>query len=291
MPVYTRRGLRQTLGRGYIRDMVSSTTQTAANAAAAGAIFNNPRFIDPGLAGQGLYANANIWHLTGAYDYRVASFNAASGQYVTGQFIEATISVGDEFEVHSRLSATEKNNAIDETLKRLAFRQEVGLPTGTAGQDFFAIENAASPNYIVDVLDAYWFANPTGTLDRDLRRFDDIHLVTTATGREIRVAPAPGASAQLVLAAILTVTLGPTEAATVNLPDDDRWLLAGAAANCYNLMIQDTPGQNDAAMSIRRAEWSRIFTDLSAKRTPEYVRKVRLGEPEDATSLWGLPRW
>jgi len=271
--------------------MVSSTTLTAALPAAAGAVFNNPRFIDPGLAGQGLNVNANIWHLTGAYDYRVASFNAASGQYVTGQFIEATIAVGDEFYFYSRPSTTEKNAAIDETLKRLSFQQEVGIPTGTAGADFFSIEGAASPHYIADVLDAYWFANPAGSLDRDLRRFDDFRLVTTATGREVRVSPAPGGSAQLVLDAILNLTLGLAEAATINLPDDDRWLLSGAAVNCYNLLLQNAPGQNAGNLETRRSDWARIFTDLSGKRKPEDARKVRLGEPEDATSLWGLPRW
>jgi hypothetical protein len=290
MPVYNRRGLRQTLGRDYIRDMVSSTTGTFVAPATLGAAFGNPRFIDSGLAGQGLGVNTHIWHNAGGFDYRVSSMNTGSGQYVTGQFIEATIAVGDEFEVHSRLSASEKNAMIDETLKSIRVQQEVGIATGTAGADFFTIEGAASPHYISDVLDAYWFANPDGSLDRTLYRFTDIRLVMTGSGREIRVNPAPGGSAQLMLDAILTLTLGGSEGAAITIPDD-TWLLAGAAARCYNLMIQAAPGQNAGELANRRTEWANQFSQLSTRFAPSYTRTVRLEEPEDANSPIGLLTW
>lgn len=297
MPVVSRKALRQTLGKVYIRDTIVATSP--ATAASVAQPYYSPLYADAGLAGQGLYQNATIRQSQIVVaptpflenDYRVASFNAGSGGWVTQQIIQNTSwGSGSEFEVHSRISAAEKDLAIDETLKGIRVRQEVGIATGTAGADFFSIEGAASPNYITDLLDVYWFANPSGSLDRDLRHFTDFHLVMTATGREIRVAPAPGGSAQLVLDAILTLTLNSQSSATLNIPDD-RWVLAGAAARCYDLLIANAPGQNAGELANRRGEWATEFTKLSSRFAPNYARTVRLEEPEDLSSLAGLLTW
>jgi hypothetical protein len=284
MPVYSRKYLRQTLGKSYIRDTLATITDTDA---LPNTPFNQRFSADVSLSGQGLYANSTIY-VTGPDDeYRCSSFNAGSGNWLTRQVLATVVASGSEFEIHSRLPATEKNLMLDETIKRLRVHQEVGFSTGTGGADFFNIEGAASPNYIVDVLDAYWFANPAGSLDRDMQRFDDIRLVLTGSGRELRVAPAPGGSAQVILDAILQMTLGQLSTATVNLPDD-RWVLAGAAAGCYNLLIQNAPGQNVGNIEKQAQSWAREFIRLSGHFAPLYTRKIRLEEPEDLTAL-GYP--
>lgn len=280
MPVFSRKDLRQLLGMSYTRDIVFSKVPSLATPA-----FMNAIFADSSLTGQSLYENASLRHITQTNidaDYRVSSFNTGSGAFVTSQLqvAFATLNVGDEFEVHSRLSALEKDRALDDTIKRIRVRQEVGISTGTGGPAFYSIESTTAPYRVVDVLDAYYFASPDGSMTRGQQRFDDIQIVTTGSGRELRISPALGSSQQIILDAILELTLNFGSQATINIPDDE-WVLAGAAAKCYDLMIQNTPGQNAGELVNRRKEWAGRFSALSSRFAPyPYERKIRLGETD-----------
>jgi len=241
MPVYSRRTLRQALGQSFLNDTILSTTNGTGNLnAVGGAFWNAGQFADTSLTNQNLYENATIeHHAIGAasgqdFDYRVSSFNTASGAFVTSMILQATISSGDSFEVHSRLEPGLKDLAIDDAIKRIRVRQEVGIMTGTAGLEYVSLEGAASPHYISRVEDAYYFASPLGSLFRDRRRLTDYEVVMTGSGREIRTDPILSGTQQLVIDAILELTLGASDFATVNIPDD-RWVLAGAAAKAYDL--------------------------------------------------------
>ncbi len=287
MPTFSNRQLRQILGTSYVGDTFVGVNEfTFPNLTYSGS-FGLNQLIDLSLSGQNLYENATIRHIaTGAasgstFDYRVSSFNTGLGTFITTQFIQATVNNQDTFEVHTRLPPAQKDLAIDDALKSIRVRQEIGMMTGTGGAEFYDIEAAASPHYISDILDVYYFASPGGSLDRDQRRFDDVRMVNTGSGREIRVQPIIQGSQQIILDAILELTMGAGDTATITIPDD-RWLLAGAAARCYNFMIQNTPGQNAGELAKRRAEWASEFTRLSGRFAPNYARKIRLEEPNSS---------
>lgn len=286
MPVYQRRTLRQALGQSYISDVILATTTAAQAASVANVAFTNyALFADTTLSGQNLYENATVRHLATtpaasgqAYDYRVASMNVGSGAFIIGAVLQATVVVSDSFELHQRISPAEKDLAINLKLKELRVRQEVGIMSGTGGQTFVAIDTAASPHAIMDVLDAYVFTTPLGSLSRGRANLDDLRMVMTPTGREIRFSGALGGTQQLVLDAILELTLGASEFATINLPDD-AWLLNGAAAKSYDLIIQSAPGQNSGSLEQRRKEFAQAFSRLSTRFMPQMEHRIRLEDP------------
>lgn len=278
MPTYSRKTLRQALGVLFIRDTYVGLTEFTFNSLTVGVAFGLNKLADTTLTTQSLYENATVRHVVmPSIDYRVASFNAGSGAVWSAQIAQGTVSYHDEFEIHSRLPATEKDLAIDDTIKRIRVRQEVGFMVTVDNEAFFTIEGVASPHYVSDVLDVYYFANPYGSLTRDKRYFQDVRIVTTASGRELRIKPTIMGSQQIILDAVLELTLGSDSTATLNLPDD-RWVLAGAAARCYDLMIQTAPGQNAGELAKRRAEWAGEFTRLSGRFAGPWERKIRLNE-------------
>lgn len=249
------------------------------------AFTNYAVFADTTLSGQNLYENATLRHLATTplgsgqtYDYRVASMNVGSGAFVIGAVLQATVVVSDSFELHMRVAPAEKDLALDDTIKRLRVRQEVGIMSGTGGQTFVAIDTAASPHAITDVLDAYVFTTPLGSLSRGRANLNDLRMVMTPTGREIRFSGALGETQQLVLDAILELTLGASEFATINLPDD-RWLLSGAAAKSIDLILQSAPGQNSGGLQERRKEFAQAFSRLSVRFMPMMEHRIRLEDP------------
>lgn len=276
MPTFSRKTLRQDLGTNYLRDTVLGNTSQSLNNGVAFAVLDSFQ-ANADYSGQGLYQNAYIRVASG--DYLVGSFNAPSGAFVSAQLTVAAIASGSDYELSQRLSAVEKNRTIDNTLLETPIHQEVAL-SSTQDLQVYSIEGVASPHYVSDVLDVYYFSNPTGTLNRSLRRFDDVRLVTTATGREVRVKPAIAGSQQIVLDAILTLTLGSGDGATVNIPSED-WILAGAAARCYDFLIQTAPGQNVGELRNRRAEWAAKRSRLSATYAPLIARKLRFEDPRE----------
>ena len=271
MPTFTRKQLRQRLGADYLGDtIVGTNTLIVASGVAAGAM--DTILADPSLSGEQVYVRAMLRVASG--DYRVASWNAASGAYVSQQLTIQPIASGADYELHQKLSANDKNRTIDDTVLRLRIRQEVAI-TATDNLTFYDISGAASPHSITDVLNVYYFVTPDGSLTRQENYLNDARLVMTASGQELRINPGLQGSQQIVLDAILTLTLQSGDAATINIPDE-RWLLAGASARCYGLMIQAAPGQQAGELRNRQMEWAAEFTRLSSRFAPNYERKIRL---------------
>lgn len=303
MPVYSKRQLRQSLAQRYIKDMPNFPAQLAGFATGVGTspiTVGNNFFADIGQAGQGLYQNAWLY-LEGStpngiacsiiYQYAVGSYNAGSGAFISTAVALTDHASVSHWELHTRVSPYDKDAAIDDTIKRIRIRQEVAFPTVDQVL-FYPIDGTASPFVIDRVLDVHVFANPSGTLDRDVRHVDDWQIVTTATGNEIRLLHALQGSQQIIFDAILIPSLN-GEMATINIPDE-RWILAGAAARCYDFMIQAAPAQQVAILQQRRQEAAMEFSRLTTRFAPVVTKPVRLndvvagrgGQYPDNTSGW-----
>ncbi len=235
MPVLTRLRLRQQLGQAKLRDTIVGTTTLSLGVGSAAAVLNQ-QYADTSLTGQGIGQGFYL-RLVGQ-DFRVASFNVASGAYVSAQTMATTIGGSFQFEIHKKLSAAEKDRALDGVIQHLWQRQEIpidtvgGLLQYSIGQGF-------------KVFGAYYFANPTATLDRDVRDLPiGWQIAMTGSGRELRLpfGAALSASQQLVIDAQVRATLGAADTATVNIPDED-WVLNGAAARAYQALWSDAPGK------------------------------------------------
>lgn len=293
MPVFSRKQLRRNLGLFFIKDTthiyqynsaINVNGGTGTIPANTGSInVSNNEFADLSLSGQDLYQGAWIYlegstaisdTLDNWWQYRVATFNAGSGSFISWQFAKDNHNPNGDFEIHQKVSPHSKNQAIDDTLQRIRIRQEVGINT-VDGALVYTIDGAASPNYLEKILDVHLMANPNNSLDLDLRHMQDWQVVTTATGRELRLKWGVKGSQQIVFDAILIPSLGSGENATINLPDE-RWILAGAAMRCYDFMIQNAPGQQVSQLMQRRAEWAAEYTRLSAKFMPTYEEPIRL---------------
>lgn len=277
MPVVNRKTLRRALGVQRLRECTLGTTQLAVS------LNQNAQVMDPYLAdtegsGQGSFQRAYL--RVGSADYRVGSYNFQSGSLWTGQLIRAAnIASGADFEVHSRLSAAELDLCIDQTLLELRIEQEVAIPS-VEGATAYGLAAVASPHTLVDYGNVYAFADPTSTVNR--QRVDVIQAVsvTTATGAEMRIPyPGLGASMQLVVDGFLQMTLMADDAATVNLPDRD-WLLWGAAARAYDMLIQKSPGSDVSLYKERRAEAARAFSRKSQTWQPSMKHKLGFDAPE-----------
>lgn len=281
MPTFSRQALRRALGQSWLRDTHVGTTTATANQA------SNPFFIidsavaDAAFSGQQLHAGT--WLYAGGNTGRVGSFHTGSGAYyvqtaVFGAPFAGAIASGADYERHAVISPDDKNRALDDTLQRLRIRQEVGITT-VSGARYYDLDAAASPHRIADVLDAYVFADPSNTGNRDRRSFSTTPAVVgTATGIELRIDSALDLSALLVVDALLELTLGSGDTATVNIPDE-RWVLSGAAAKCWDLLAQKAPGTNARQYEARRDDAARTFSDLSARYKPPTARKLGLSEP------------
>lgn len=276
MPTYARKYLRQTLGQTYLRDVVLGTTALSLDAGAVVAVLDSVQ-ADPSFSGDRPYERAYL--RVASADYRVGSFNTGSGAFVTLQTARNPIASGADYEVSSKLSAADKDLALDDTVRRLRVRQEVAV-NSVERESFYPIDGAASPYALDRVLDVQYFGDPTNSLSRQLRRLEDWRIVTTASGRELRIKPALAMSLQLVLDAILIPSLGADDAATLNIPSD-RWVLAGAAARCYDFQVQGAPGQQVDNLLKLRAGWAAEFSRLSALFAPNIEEAVRFHEPGD----------
>lgn len=277
MPIFSRQMLRALLTTDYLRDGIVSTLTATGFLGSVNLIDSTQA--DLSLTGQALYQRAWLKH--NGMELRVASFNVFSGAYISLQIAGTLVVSGGTYERHDSLPPSDKDRALNDTIKRVRVRREVAIPT-VPGLNLYNLDTAGSPNLILDVLDAYYFTNPTGTLGRDQARLDDFTIVATATGRELRIEPALGQSQQLVLDAILTLTLGAGDTATINIPDD-RWVLSGAAAKAYDLLIRKTPGQQRGALEKDRREFATEFSRLSSRFQPQIDRSIAslLDEPFD----------
>lgn len=274
--ITTRKQLRRDLGQLRLRATTIGTTQLAVPAAT----FVNA--VDPNLAnidysGSNLYQRAFM--RVASFDYQVGSYNFGSGGFVSGQLLRAAIASGADFEIVEGWSPSELDLCIDQTILDLRVEREVGFPT-VDGLTAYTVDAAASPNTIIDYKEVYYFASPTSTLDRGRTGLPLANLVQTATGMELRLGQGGqlGASMQLVLDAYLQLSLGATDNATINLPDRD-WVLWGAAARAYDLLIQRSPGQDSALLAQRRAEAARAFSRKSQRWQPGIEHKLGFETP------------
>lgn len=306
MPVYSKKQLRRILAQRYTRDMsaaapnisnLGNLTGTPPITVRSGIIYG-----DVSGSGQNLYQNSWLYIEASTatpdtaptmYQYLVATFNSGSGAFLSYQYAYDVHGTQSIFELHTRVAPFEKDNAIDETIKRMRIRQEVAIPT-VDQQLFYTLDGCASPYVLDEVWDIHVFADPTGTTDRDERHVDDWQVVTTATvANELRLLHAFQGSQQIILDALLIPSLS-GELATINIPDE-RWILAGAAARCYDFIIQQAPAQQVALLQQRRQEWGMEYSRLSARFQPERDKPIRLNDvvsgkgsqyPDNSTTGW-----
>lgn len=289
MPTFSRKSLRQNLGLNNLRDTYVGNTTVSWAGAPGSILVYDYRLADLSLSGQNLYERSWLFASGSSVPIRVASFNVGSGVYVSqaNGFDFVVPGTGAEYERHDLVSPIEKNRAIDDVIKRTRIRREVGFPS-VDGLTFYAIDSAASPAVIVnpeDVEDAYYYADPTSTLDRDRRAFAQWSVKQTATGMELRAEPKLSGSYQIVLDALVTLTLGSADTATVNIPDE-RLILFGAEAQCWHLLTKTAPGTVRASYAQARDEAARAYSDLAAKFKRPVARNLQFDQP--VTS--GLPK-
>ena len=206
----------------------------------------------------------------------MASFNVGSGAYFSmdqGAYFPNGLASGTSYERHDLIPSLDKDRALDDAVQRVRVRQEVGITT-LSGAVFYDLDAAASPHRIADVLDAYVWSDPSNTGNRDKRLFRTApRVVPTATGVELRIDTALDLSSLLVVDALLELTLGAGDAATITVPDE-RLVLSGAAAKCWDLLAQRSPGTQVAVYELRRDKAAQQFSDLSARYKPPTARRL-----------------
>ena len=129
-----------------------------------------------------------------------------------------------------------------------------------------------------DVFDAYYFADPTASLGRDRHNLTSYQVVVTGSGREVRIEPAIDGSVQLILSALVRATLGASDLATVNLPNEE-WVLNGAAAYCYSRLARSAPGQETAEYKNKAKEFATAWRRGVRNVLPQVDRTIQLDEP------------
>ena len=294
MPTLQRRQLRRDLGREWLRDTIVSNTNRSQGVLHV----IDTRLADTTFTAEALYTRnwGRLFHSTNvatACDFRVATFNWASGAFVSGAVEATSVPSGAEYEMHKLLSPTDKDTALDQTIRTLRVRREIAFDS-VDGLHIYSLTGLLGGAYVLTdprthVLNAYVYADPTASLNRAKRSLGHWAVVETGSGTELHVSPALGASQQLAIDAILAVTLGASEVATINLPDAE-WVLAGAAARSYWLIEQRAPGQEAERYRERRREAASRFTSLSARHAPAIERDLR-GAFDDPVGIspagWG----
>lgn len=280
MPTFSRKSLRQSLGLNHLRDTQVGTTT------ATGPAVVDQFGADTSFSGQVLYERSWLKH--NGMELRVATFNVGSGAYLSGMVLGTLVLSGSEYERHDLVRPSEKDRAIDDAVKRMRLRREVGLPS-VDGAFYYAIDFAATPALIVDesdVMDVYYYANPTNSLNRDRRQLDNWDVERTGSGLELRIAPRLSGSYQIVLDALITLTLGSADTATINIPDE-RLVLFGAEAQCWHALAKTAPGTQRESYVKSRDEAARAYSDLAAKfkrpveRNLQFDRVVGNGSPSN----------
>lgn len=292
MPVYSRRGLGQNLAFNYINDALLGTNEVSLPQAAQSVFVLDDIYVDLSLSGMGLYQGA--WIYQNSQQYQVASYNVASGAFVSQQRARDTVTQ-DAFEIHHLLSPQDKQRTITETVRGLRVRREITTPA-VEGAEFYDIDSLGGGQAVIDILDVYAYAAPAGSLSRDKRSVHWWKVQTGGSGLELRLYPGLSASWHLGVDAILDLTLGASLDATIELPHQE-WVLAGAAARCAEMLTRTRPA--DAAMRRQRGnqpppqyqppppqywagkqrEWAREFTRFSHIYAPRRATKQQLGEP------------
>lgn len=273
MPIFSRRQLRQSLGQRYLRDTVVGQTSGSWGTQAGSANIVDLAQADYTASGEQLYQRHYMRLLGSAgliQDLRVASFNTGSGAFVAAQTLATTIFSGMPFEVHVN-DPKEKDRALDDVIRQVRVRREVPL-WATDGLHVYSL----GPD-VFDVVGVRFFSDPASSLNRGEAGVSWWKYETTQTGNELRISPSLLASYQLAIDAVLAVSLGAGDLATVNLPDED-WILSGAGARLLWLLEQRSPGQENGVYKERRKELAREYTRLSARFQPRASRRLMLDE-------------
>lgn len=235
MPIVSRSYLRQRVGQLRLRDTYVGTTSGSLDAVGSAYVID-AAVANLAFSGESLFQRA--WLKVNGMEFQVASFNTGSGAYVTLQTAATIVPSGAQYERHLKLSPAQKDREIDGVVGRLWTRQELPIST-IDGRLQYSIGQGFK------VFGVYYFANPTGSIDRQPREMPiGWNIATTGSGREIRLpfGGALGGSQQIVLDAQVRATLGAADTATINIPDED-WVLNGITARCYQAMAADAPGQ------------------------------------------------
>jgi hypothetical protein len=229
---------------------------------------------DPTASGEQLYQRHWLRLLGSAgliQDLRVASFNTGSGAFLGAQTLATTVFSGMPFEVHALLAPDDKDRCLDAVIRDLRVRQELPI-WANANSHVYSL----GPE-VLYVLDVRYYTQPTDSLNLGEHQCPWWKVTPTATGHYLSVQPSLLPSQQLVVDAVLGLSLGAGDLATVNLPSDE-WALSGAAARCYWLLGQQAPAQNAGDYKERRMEAAREYTRQSQRHQPAILQKPQLDE-------------
>ena len=276
MPVLSRGQLRRKLGQSYLQAATFGTTQIAVGAASTVCVMD-PYRANPDYTNQNLYVRSHL--RVASLDYRVGSYNTGSGAFVSAQLLQQAVASGADFEIYDRWTASELDRCIDQVIDEIRVNREVTFP-GTYNANFYALAGVASPNTITDFNDVYYYMAADSTTNRQRGSFTNVNLMNTATGVEMRTERLLVGSAVIAIDAVLALSLGSADTATINVPDE-AWILWGASARAWHLLAQRTPGQDDKYILERRAEAARAFSAKSAINQVYVSRRVSLQTPDD----------
>lgn len=279
MPVYSRLQLRQHLGQLKLRDTYVGTT-TGSCGSGPSAYILDAQIANVAFSGESMHARTWVRVLASgslSMDFRVATFNTGSGAYQTLQNATANILAGTQYEHHRKTSPGEKDRCIDGVIARLWTRQEITI------QSSDGLVYSLGQGY--KIFGVSYFGNPAATVDRAPGQLlPGWNIVTTGSGRELRLplGGALGASQQIVLDAQVRATLGSSDSATVNIPDED-WVLDGAAARCYQSLWADAPSKEAGKYQALAQAHAKMFID-NAGRFRERVDYGHRGDFDEAVS-------
>lgn len=274
MPIYNRRTLRRSLGRYYLNDTVLGTTSGSWGTQAGSMNIIDSSKADPTASGEELY-HRHWMRLLGSagfiQDVRVGSFNTGSGAFLTAVTTVTAIFSGMPFEVHALISPVDKDEVIDEAIKDVRIQQEYPIWSIEDGHVYSLGSN------IQDILDVRYFSTPTDSLNLGEHKLDWWKYEVTATGNQLRINPSLPASYQLILNALLEVSLGAGDLATVNLISP-KPILWSAAARCLWMIEQQAPAKEAEVYAKRRQQAAREATRLYRRLQPKITRKIMLDE-------------
>lgn len=268
--------LRQNLG---LLRLNETTIGTTALSAGVGSFLNvmDVNWAVPDFSGMQLYQRS--WVKVGSFNYRVGTFNSASGAWSGLTKLRAAIPAGADFEIHEKMWPDAMDAAIDETILTLPVRREVAFST-IDGALFYTLDGLASPHTIKSVLNAYIWTNPGSSLNRMRQDLTQEQIVVTGSGVELRVPYAVGASWQVVLDALLTLSMNALgDYGTITLHDTEgptaEAILWGAAARCYDLLVARAQrGEDKDELIKRRQEAVGQFNIKSRSGLPQVARKI-----------------
>lgn len=274
MPVINRRDLRQRLGREWIHDTVVFNTSGSWGLQTGSMTMHAADLADPTASGENMYERhwmRLIATVGDNQDLRIGSFNTGSGAFIQAVTLVSTSVSGRTVEVHSMLSPVDKDRALNSVIRDVRVLRE---------HPIWAIDNGhvySLGDDIYQIHDVRYLSDPSDSLNLGEHKLRWWKYEVTATGNQLRIDPSLPASYQLILKALVAVSLGAGELATVNLPSEDM-ILWGAAARCYWMIEQSSPGQETAIYKARRAEAAKEYTRLAMRFQPYRHQRPMLDE-------------